>query len=195
MKIICMGDSITYGYGLSNLSQRWSDLTSACTGHDLVNCGVSGDTTGGMLTRCQAQVFSQKADAVIFLGGINDISILGDDKPVRANVISIFRQAQAHQLPLLLGVPLPVVPEDLGSPAWEPDRDNLRLGELCQQYAGWIRQFADVNQIPLIDFHSPFLLPDGRPDGTLFQDGLHPTAEGHRRMAEVLCRVLDALYP
>ena len=47
MKILCMGDSITYGHGLTDLSQRWSDRVAACTGHTLINCGVSGDTTGG----------------------------------------------------------------------------------------------------------------------------------------------------
>ena len=67
MKIICMGDSITYGHGLSDLSQRWSDLVSTRTGHTLVNRGVSGDTTGGMLARCQTQVFADPPDAVVLL--------------------------------------------------------------------------------------------------------------------------------
>ena len=71
MKIICMGDSITYGYGLTELSQRWTDLAAERTGHTLVNCGVNGDTTGGMLARCQNQVFAQSPDAMVLLGGIN----------------------------------------------------------------------------------------------------------------------------
>ncbi len=194
MKIICMGDSITYGYGLSDLSRRWSDLTASRTGHTLMNCGVSGDTTAGMLARCQTQVFHQQADAFVFLGGINDISILGEDKIVRANVISIYRQALALGLPLILGLPLPVVPEDLGAPVWEPDRDNFQIAKLCDQYANWVQQFAAANQIPLVDFRTPFLRPDGRVNGSLFQDGLHPTAEGHRLMADALCRTLDTLY-
>ena len=77
MKIICMGDSITYGFGLPDLSKRWSDLVSARTGHTLINRGVSGDTTGGMLARCQTQVFNQAPDVMVLLGGINDISITG----------------------------------------------------------------------------------------------------------------------
>ncbi len=189
-----MGDSITYGYGLTDLSQRWSDLAASQTGFHFINRGVSGDTTGGMLARCQTEVFNKQVDALILLGGINDISIVGDDKIVRANVISIFRQAVSHNLPLILGVPLPVVPEDLGAPAWEPDRDNGKIAVLCEQYAQWIRQFAAANQIPTADFRSPFLLPDGQPDRTLFQDGLHPTAAGHKQMAEALCRVLESLY-
>ncbi len=195
MKLICMGDSITYGYGLSDLSQRWSDVTASRTGHTLTNCGVSGDTTAGMLARCQTQVFSQQADAFVFLGGINDISILGDDKIARANVISVYRQALALGLPMILGIPLPVEPEDLGAPLWEPDRDNARIAKLCEQYAHWICQFAEANQIPVVDFRSPFLGPDGTVKNGLFQDGLHPTAEGHRLMADVLCRTLTTLYP
>ncbi len=193
MKLICMGDSITYGYGLSDLTSRWTDLVSRRTGHTLVNCGVSGDTTSGMLVRCQRQVFTQKADAMIFLGGINDISILGQLRPVYANVISVVRQAQAEGLPVILGIPLPVCPEDLGSPAWDPDRDNVYLAALCEEYARWVCTYGASNGVPVVDFRSPFLLEDGNPDRTLFQDGLHPTEEGHRRMAEALCQVLNRI--
>lgn len=194
MKIICMGDSITYGFGLMNLHERWSDVTQERTGISMINCGVSGDTTGGMLARCQTEVFGNKPDAMILLGGINDASILGEIRPIRANVISIYRQCMAYGVPVILGIPLPVVPEDLGAPSWEPDRDNAALGRLCAQYADWIRAFAADNGIPTVDFRTPFLLPDGTANGALFQDGLHPTAEGHAKMADALCAVLQELH-
>ncbi len=194
MNIICMGDSITYGYGLPDLSCRWSDIVAARTGYNLINRGINGDTTNGMLARCQTQAFNQNADAMILLGGINDISIHKNDYMVRTNVITIFRQAMACGLPLLLCVPLPVAHEDLGRPAWEPNRDNKQIADLCEQYADWIRQFAYSNQIPLIDFRSAFILPDGKTDRTLFQDGLHPTTVGHQKMADVVCQILESLY-
>lgn len=194
MKIICMGDSITYGYGLADLSQRWSDLTAARTGHILVNRGVSGDTTGGMLARCQTQVFDQKPDAMVLLGGINDIDITGEYRRACANVVSMVRQAAALEIPVILGLPLPVVPEDMQSPAWDEGRDKQRTARLCGQYARWIAHYCQDNQFPMADFRSPFLLADGAPDRTLFQDGLHPTEEGHRRMAGVLCALLERCF-
>ena len=190
MKIICMGDSISYGFGLPDLSKRWSDLVSARTGHVLINRGVSGDTTGGMLARYQTQVFDQAPDAMVLLGGINDISIIGQYHTAFANVISMFRQADLLSIPVILGVPLPICPEELCPPVWEPDQNMARLAALAEQYADLIRCYAADKGLPVADFRTPFLLPDGRADRTLFQDGLHPTEEGHRRMADVLCQVL-----
>ncbi|MCF2660746.1 GDSL-type esterase/lipase family protein [Pseudoflavonifractor phocaeensis] len=190
MKIICMGDSITYGFGLPDLSKRWSDLVSARTGHVLINRGVSGDTTGGMLARCQTQVFDQAPDAMVLLGGINDISITGQYHTAFANVISMFRQADLLSIPVILGVPLPICPEELCPPVWEPDQSMARLAALAEQYADLTLCYAADKGLPVADFRTPFLLPDGRADRTLFQDCLHPTEEGHRRMADVLCQVL-----
>ncbi len=193
MKIICMGDSITYGYGLDDLSKRWTDLVAAATGHTLINCGISGDTTGGMLARCQHQVFAQEADAMLLLGGINDISLTGQYRGACANVVAMVRQAQAQQLPVILGLPLPVVPRDIVEVFWDTERNAQRTAELGEQYAYWLQHYAEDNQIPCVDFRTPFLLSDGMPDRTLFQDGLHPTEEGHRRMAEAVCRVLGEI--
>lgn len=50
MKIVCLGDSLTYGYGVPR-KDGWVSLAAQATGHTLVNKGVSGDTTGGMLAR------------------------------------------------------------------------------------------------------------------------------------------------
>ena len=50
MKLICIGDSLTFGYGVRP-SQRWTRLCAQETGWEIVNEGISGDTTGGMLVR------------------------------------------------------------------------------------------------------------------------------------------------
>ena len=43
MKIVCLGDSLTYGYGVPR-KDGWVSLAAQATGHTLVNKGVSGDT-------------------------------------------------------------------------------------------------------------------------------------------------------
>ena len=193
MKILCMGDSITYGYGLADPSQRWSDLVAARTGHVLINRGVSGDTTGGMLARCQTQVFAAPPDAMVFLGGINDIMITGQHRPVCANVTAIVRQAMAIGLPVILGLPLPIAPEDMAA-NWDRGCDPYGSVEPCAQYAAWLQDLSAHKDLPLADFRTPFLRADGTVRRELFQDGLHPTAEGHALMAEELCRVLAARF-
>ena len=195
MKIICMGDSITYGHGLTLLSQRWTDLVAVRTGHTLINHGVSGDTTGGMLSRCQTQVFASPPDAMVLLGGINDINLMGQYRPVCANIVAMVRQAMAIDLPVILGLPLPIVPEDMAAFGWDRGTDLSACADLCAQYAQWLRDFCTHKALPLADFRSPFFRPDGVVRRELFQDGLHPTAQGHVLMADVLCQVLAELLP
>ena len=50
MDMICIGDSLTYGYGVRR-AQCWTELASEMSGWTLVNHGICGDTTGGMLVR------------------------------------------------------------------------------------------------------------------------------------------------
>ena len=114
MKIACMGDSITLGVGLPGHQGRWTDLVSERTGHTLVNFGIGGDTTGGMLARCQTQIFNQDFDAMILLGGSNDISYEWEYRHAWSNIITIYRQAKALGIPLIMGIPVPMIAEDLG---------------------------------------------------------------------------------
>ncbi|MCD8140286.1 MAG: hypothetical protein LUE17_11010 [Planctomycetaceae bacterium] len=48
MKILCLGDSLTFGTGVTR-SNAWTTLVHKQTGYEVVNRGVPGDTTGGML--------------------------------------------------------------------------------------------------------------------------------------------------
>ena len=48
--IICIGDSLTYGFGVRR-AQCWTKLAAEMSGWTIVNCGICGDTTGGMLVR------------------------------------------------------------------------------------------------------------------------------------------------
>ena len=59
MKILCLGDSLTYGMGVLH-KERWSSLVAEQTGYTVVNRGISGDTTGGMLARFERDVLRQR---------------------------------------------------------------------------------------------------------------------------------------
>lgn len=49
-KIVCIGDSITFGYEIKEAQKRTA-LLSEALGLEIVNCGVNGDTTADMLSR------------------------------------------------------------------------------------------------------------------------------------------------
>lgn len=193
MTIFCVGDSITYGATLQDLSQRWTDLTAVRTGHKLVNCGIGGDTTAGIMLRCHTQIFPQKPDAVLIMGGSNDISFTWDYRQACANVVSIVRNAQAQGIRCIVGIPVPMAAEDMAFRPWDPERDMEYTAMQCRSYARWLQVYCRERNIPAVDFHTPFLNPDGTVRRELFSDGLHPNAMGHRVMADVLCSVLPKL--
>ena len=124
MKIMCMGDSITYGNGLLDLSDRWTDIVADRTGHTLVNLGIGGDATGGMLARCQTQVFAKDPDVLHLLGGTNDICFTYDYHQAFCNIVSMIRHAQTFGVPIVIGIPIPFVPERFAKQEWFADRDN-----------------------------------------------------------------------
>jgi len=194
MKIYCVGDSITYGATLEeNLSLRWTDLAAAQTGHHLVNCGLNGDTTAGMMLRCHTKIFPLKPDMVIFLGGTNDICHTWEYRQACANVVSIVRNAQAEGIKIMIGIPLPVNSKVMCAQPWDPTRNASHIAEQFEQYARWISIYCRERNIPTIDFHQSFLRADGSVRGELFSDALHPNAEGHRLMAEALCQALETM--
>lgn len=195
MKIMCMGDSITRGSGLTDLSCRWSDLVAARTGHTLVNLGIGGDTTGGMLARCQTQVFAKDPDALLILGGTNDICFTYDYHQAFANIVSMIRQAQTLEIPVLVGIPIPFVTERFVKKEWSEDRDNTHITQQCERLAQVLRAFCTAREIPYIDYRSAFINEDGSTKAELLLDALHPNAEGHAAMAEVLCRRLAEIFP
>lgn len=193
MRIVCLGDSITYGYGLTNRSDRWTDLVMARTGHELINCGVSGDTTAGMLLRCREDVLPLEPDAVILLGGTNDINITGEYRTACVNMVAILKQLAIRDIKPIMGLPLPMVAEDITARSWDWERDNYRNAAVCEQYVRWLTCYSEEKSMPIADFHGAFLQKDQVVCKELFQDGIHPTAEGHRRMADVLCALLQEL--
>ena len=74
MIIACLGDSLTYGYGIPR-PKVWTTLLARRTGIDVRNCGINGDTTGGMLARFHQHVVQAGADAVLIMGGFNDLAL------------------------------------------------------------------------------------------------------------------------
>ena len=191
MRIACLGDSITYGHGLPDLRERWTDLAARQTGHEFINCGLSGDTTAGMLIRCHEEVFPLSPDRVVLLGGTNDINTTGECRSACANMVSLIKHISQRGIGIIMGLPIPMFPEDITARPWDWERDNRRNAEACASLARWLRCYCEEKGIPVADFRSVFLCPDGSVRRDLLQDGIHPTEEGHRLMADVLCKLLD----
>lgn len=185
-KLICLGDSLTFGLRVPQ-SQTWPRLVQDA-GVEVVNLGISGDTTGGMLARLPAVLKEQgkTQTVVLIMGGSNDIFYSGTDTAARSNIGAMVHQVIAAGLTPVVGIPLPIVPEDAPK-EWEPVANFQEAAKRLEGYCHWLKTYCKAFHIPSVDFREDFLTSQGQVRRELFCDGLHPNAQGHRLMAQKLC--------
>lgn len=196
MDLICYGDSLTFGFGASPTT-RWTRLTEQISGWRVINRGINGDTTSGILTRIQeverpyAGAPASERPSVLVMGGSNDIFYSGSDAAARANLGAAAHQLLGMGVRPLIGVPLPIMPA-LVPESWAKAVDFSSAEHILSLYCQWILSFCHAFGVACVDFRSDFLYPDGGVRADLLMDGLHPAPAGHqimaKRLASVLCR-------
>jgi acyl-CoA thioesterase-1 len=176
--IVVLGDSLTAGFGLTPdeafpavLEQK---LRREGYHYRVVNAGVSGDTTAAGLRRVDWVLRSQPAIAIVALGandGLRHQSVTA----MRENLLEIVRRLRgAGATVLLAGMR---VPSNYGP-------------EYTRAFAAVFPDVARATGVPL----APFLLDGVAGDARLNQpDGIHPTAEGQRLVADRLWSHLKPL--
>ncbi len=170
--IVCLGDSLTAGYGLEE-SQAWPALIQAQRPQwTVINAGISGDTTAGGLRRLPWVLKAKPTTVVIALGGNDGLRGL-DETRTKANLAALIAGCQAAKARVILaGMQLPT---SMG-PAYR------------ERFAGIFPQLAAESQITLL----PFLLAGVAGHPELNQaDGIHPTAEGQKIIAALVLPLLE----
>jgi len=111
IRLAALGDSLTQGYGLAQGEglvpqlQAWLNAQ----GHmvEVLNAGVSGDTTAGGLSRLDWTLADRPDAMMVALGG-NDLLRGIDPATSRANLEGILARLQAEAVPaILVGLPAP----------------------------------------------------------------------------------------
>lgn len=169
--VVFLGDSLTAGYGLGG-EQAYPALVEKRLEEEgipieALNAGVSGDTTAGGLARLD-WLLSQKPDVVVVgLGGNDGLRGLPLEQ-AENNLREIVRRAKAAGARvLLLGMQIP--------PNYGP--------EYAKGFSDMYPKLAKEMDVPLV----PFLLEGVGGVSDLNQaDGIHPTAEGQEKVAELV---------
>jgi acyl-CoA thioesterase-1 len=176
--IIFFGDSITAGFGLENPDEAFPGLIGArieAAGlpYRVVNAGLSGETTAGGLRRVD-WILRQPCDVfVLGLGGNDGLRGI-DPAEIERNLVAILAKVRAKNPDAVLVVAgMQIFPS---------------MGEVYRSaYQAAFPAAAAAAGAAVI----PFLLDGvgGVPELNL-GDGIHPTAEGHRIVAENVWKVL-----
>ncbi|TDT51340.1 GDSL-type esterase/lipase family protein [Fonticella tunisiensis] len=187
MKIICIGDSLTYGYGV-NKGECWVDLLKKKLDANIINKGQNGNTTTDMLFRFGEDVIFQKPDRVIIMGGTNDLLNGYDHKHIIPKVKIMIEEAIKNDILPVLIIQIPVYP-DMSKKYWSSYPDYNRINYELQEYRKWALNYAHEQNIQIIDFYKIFMEYTHNNFEGCYIDGIHPSAEVH----ELLCKSIDLI--
>lgn len=185
-QVVCLGDSITFGYP-GGPGTSWVALSSEMVGLSLVNEGMNGDTTRGMLDRLKYDVLPTAPAYVIILGGANDVLLGGSLEEIQDNIKVMAAIAlEAGSCPVLV-MPPPALPGG----GFVPPCLAGKLAVAMENLGYWVRALAEQEQLPVLDFYTPMLDPQtGKANSNYFTDGAHPKQNGYRVLARVAGQLL-----
>jgi len=169
--VVFLGDSLTAGYGLDENQAFPAILDRRLEAEHMparvVNAGVSGDTTAGGLARLDWLLRQEPDVLVVSLGGNDGLRAL-DVSMTEENLRRIVERARAAGARVLLtGMMAP--------PNYGPD--------YTERFKSIYPRLAEELDVPLV----PFLLEGVAAVPELNQsDGIHPTADGQERVADVV---------
>ena len=174
-RVVALGDSITAGLGLppeqaypARLQQK---LDVEGLKYEVVNAGVSGDTSAGGLSRLDWALDGDVRFLIVALGGNDALRALPPEE-LRQNLATIIERAQAKHITVVLA-------------GMEAPRNFGR--DYIVRFHQVYPDLAHKYNVALV----PFLLQDVAGIDRLNQrDGIHPTAEGAEIVARNIWSVL-----
>ena len=178
--IVCFGDSITAGYAvrrgfpsflLESLRQRFPDAKI-----DMINSGISGDTSQDGLGRLDWAVLSYEPDLVTINFGINDCVLGLSREEFEMNLVEMVRRIRAgpnSEILLLSSQPLESPPYD----------------QRVLDYYQTVERVAKEMNVGFVDVYGAWMkrVRAGMPLDSLILPGLdHPNEADYRIIAEEL---------
>jgi acyl-CoA thioesterase-1 len=176
--LLAFGTSLTAGLGVDP-DEAWPALlqariAAASLPYEVVNAGVSGETSAGALRRVD-WLLQKPVSVAIVETGANDGLRGQDPDALAANLQAIVTRLRAQRPPPHIVIVGMQAPPNYGA-------------QYAQRFAAVYPRVAEDNDAVFV----PFLLDGvaGIPD--LNQaDGVHPTARGHQILAETMWRALE----
>ena len=177
-KIVAFGDSLTAGFGLTEresypylLQER---LNADGYNYEVVNAGISGDTSMGGLERVDWVLDQEDVEILVLELGANDLLRGVPVSRMRSNLDKIIRKAKEKNVAVLLCGML--APPTMGA-------------EYQRDYSSAFPDLADQHKVAYL----PFLLENVALKRELNQaDGIHPNAEGTKIM---MVNIYEKLKP
>ncbi len=187
MTIVCLGDSVTGVYYHTGGYRAYPEMLEIAlkqavpNAHvKVINAGISGHSTNEGLARLDRDVLSKRPDLVTISFGLNDMSRVPEDQ-FRKNMDLLIERCQAAKSLVVLCTPNSVI------------STSSRPIEKLRKYCEIIHAVGRERNIPVCDqFAAGETLrsQDAWSWRLTLSDEIHPNLDGHKLMAEELCRTI-----
>ncbi|MDP4145205.1 MAG: GDSL-type esterase/lipase family protein [Bacillota bacterium] len=181
MKIVCIGDSLTYGYGVYS-GESWVDLLCQISDIEIINQGRNGDTTSGLLCRSGKDILDYKPSHVIIMAGTNDMLMGYPIHNIEDNINLLISEAQCHNINPIIAIQPPII-SSMARIYWDEFINYKNVNAMLNLYREWILETTKENSLYYIDFYklikNHLAIQTGH---DLYIDGIHPNKNGHKLM-------------
>ncbi len=152
---------------------------------EIVNSALSGEEAQEAVPRFRREVAAHRPEVVLLMEGTNDLDVVGGGGPeLAAQAMDVMVR---HARDAGADVFLLTIPPQVGRGA----------APLVEPYNDALRSIAARRGAVLFDVHELLLrgaCPGDRPPRCIGADGLHPTPDGNRLIAEELARMIVERY-
>ena len=163
--VLAFGDSLTYGTG-AKAEESYPAVLSGLLGRNVVRAGVPGEQTAGGLQRLSGTLDEHQPRLVIVCLGGNDMLRKVSPAAIEANLRATLKEIRGRGLDaVLVGVPAPGL-----------------ITSAPEFYEKLAREFGIPYEGKIVT--SVLYKPE------LKSDPIHPNADGYRRMAEAIAKLL-----
>jgi lysophospholipase L1-like esterase len=179
-RVVFHGDSITDGWRLNEYFPE----------KDFVNRGISGQITGEMLGRMQADVIANRPAAMLILAGTNDIARGVAVETIKNNLTAIADLCEFHKIKVIFASILPVSDHHKDkNPRFEMTR--TRPPAVIRELNAWLVAQAKQRGFTYLNYYDAMVDSGGFLKAELADDGLHPNSAGYRIMAPLAQAAID----
>lgn len=182
---VFIGDSLTYGYGVSK-SINWVENLKTFQPLKIINKGINGDTTTDMLNRFTEDVTFLKPIRIFIMGGTNDLLSNKSLSSILDNLELMIKEALGVTNNIIIGIPPIILKEDaykLFSPSSTYDYCEKQLPLLRKS----LIKLCNKHKVSYVDFYKA---TSAYSSENIFIDGIHLNAKGQSLLVNEFKRKL-----
>ena len=180
-RIVLVGDSITEG---------WTEFNPEFfQENNMINRGISGQTTPQMLIRFKPDVVGLRPFVVVILAGTNDIA--GNTGPANVNMItdnifSMSEIARSNGIKVVLSSILPVYEYEWAKEIMDPPSTIASVNTKLKEY-------VTLQDLEYLDYHSEMVDERDGMKKKYSSDGVHPNEKGYEVMSALAEKMLSGI--